>query len=270
MLPPADVTESEDEASVERFRQVVTARTELTTRETSILTGVFSLGDTTVADVMTPRIDIVGIDRTATWDDVVSRFRSSEHARLVTYEDDLDSVSGVLYAKDLLPFIAANVIPEGGWVGLVRPAGFVPASKRVDAQLRDFRASRKHIAIVADEYGGTAGLVTIEDLLELIVGEIHDEYDTDEAEVEQQDGRRFWVAGRFTLEQLSEMIGEDLRHEDVTTVGGLAYELFGRVPQAGETVEYRSWRLRVERVRGRRVERVFLERLPVTVGADDT
>ena len=269
LLPPASASEAEDDASVERFRQVVTARADVGTRGASILTGVFALGDTTVAEVMTPRIDIIGIDRNTTWAEMVALLRSSEHARLVVYEGNLDGVTGVLYAKDLLPHITVDMPPAHGWASLVRPAAFIPATKRVDAQLRDFRASQRHIAIVADEFGGTAGLVTIEDILELIVGEIHDEYDTDEPELEEEEGCRYWVAGRLTLEQLSEKVGDDLRHEDVATVGGLAYELLGRVPKAGEAVDYRAWHLVIERVRGRRVERVFLERLPVAVGLED-
>jgi CBS domain containing-hemolysin-like protein len=269
VIPPARVSESDGDASVERFRQVVAASADVGARENSILTGVFSLGDTTVAQVMTPRVDIVGIERDATWPDVLARLRSSEHARLVAYDGNLDGVAGVLYAKDVLPFVAEDREPDGGWPTLIRGVAFIPASKRVDAQLRDFRASRRHIAIVADEFGGTAGLVTIEDLLELIVGEIHDEYDVDEPDVEEEAGRRYWVSGRLTLEQLSDRVGTDLRHDDVATVGGLAYELFGRVPKTGESAEYRSWRFMVERVRGRRVERVFLERLPVSVGVED-
>jgi putative hemolysin len=269
IIPPAVASDAEDDASVERFRQVITARADVGARGSSILTGVFALGDTTVAEVMTPRIDIVGIDRTTAWAEMVARLRSSEHARLVVYDRSLDDVTGVLYAKDLLPHITVDLPPGDGWVSLVRPAVFIPATKRVDVQLRDFRASHRHIAIVADEFGGTAGLVTIEDILELIVGEIHDEYDTDEPDLEEEEGYRYWVAGRFTLDQLSEKVGDDLRHEDVATVGGLAYELLGRVPKAGESIDYKSWRLVIERVRGRRVERVFLERLPAVSAVED-
>jgi CBS domain containing-hemolysin-like protein len=185
------------------------------------------------------------------------------------HDGTLDEVAGVLFAKDLLPFVVADEIPDAGWVSLVRPALFIPANKRVDAQLRDFRTGRSHIAIVVDEFGGTAGLVTIEDLLEVIVGEIQDERDTEEPEIEQEDGVRYWVAGRLSLDLLSDAVGEDLRHDDVATVGGLAYELFGRVPRAGEDVNYKSWHLVVERVRGRRVERVYLERQGVGVGTED-
>jgi magnesium and cobalt transporter len=145
---------------------------------------------------------------------------------------------------------------------------FIPATKQVDRQLREFRALHRHIAVIVDEYGGTAGIVTIEDLLELIVGEIRDEHDVEEPEIEAVDASRYHVAGRLTLEQLSEKIGDDLTHDDVTTVGGLTYELFGRVPRPGQVVDYRSWRFRIDRVKGRRIERVFLERAPAAVGAE--
>jgi CBS domain containing-hemolysin-like protein len=237
------------------------------TRGSTILAGVFALGDTTVADVMTPRVDIVGIDRESSWDEVVAHFGSTEHSRLVVCEGSLDHIGGVIFAKDLLPFVVASQRPDAGWQSLIHPATFIPASKRVDVQLRDFRANRSHIAIVADEFGGTAGLVTIEDLLELIVGEIRDEYDVEEPEVEAQGDGKYRVSGRLSLDQVSEIIGEDLTHDDVATVGGLAYELFGRIPQNGESVGYRDWRLKVERVRKRRVERVLLEHEPVGVGA---
>lgn len=231
-------------------------------------TGVFSLRETTVAEVMTPRVNVIGIERDAPWAEVLARARSSEHARLLVHDGSLDGVVGVLYAKDLLPFVASDTAPDDGWPSLVRPASFIPGTKSAESQLRDFRSTGRHFAVVVDEFGGTAGIVTIEDILELIVGEIHDEYDTDEPEI-REDAGRYWVAGRLTLDQLSDAVGDDLRHGDVTTVGGLAYELFGRVPAAGESAEYRNWRFVVERVRGRRVERVFLERAGVAVGAED-
>jgi putative hemolysin len=249
------------ETEIEQFQQVVASEADMSERGTSMLTGVFALGKTTVADVMTPRIDIVGIEDSAPWSEVVARVRSSEHSRVVVYHNSLDGAVGVLYAKDLLPHVVQDAEPAAGWTSLVRPVPFIPASKRVDVQLREFRATQTHIAIVADEFGGTAGLVTIEDILELIVGEIQDEYDFEEPEIEQRDGRRYWVSGRLSLDQLTEIIGDDLRHADVTTVGGLVYQLLGRIPRAGETVEYKSWKLVIERVRGRRVDRVFLERL---------
>jgi CBS domain containing-hemolysin-like protein len=262
-LPPPTIAERAEqrEEAAEQFRQVVAAEADVSRDEQALLHGVFSMGDTMVRDIMVPRVDIVGIDLTTPWSEVVDRVRSSEHARFPVFEETLDNITGILYAKDLLPFIIDDDEPMLGWQTLVRPASFIPISKPIDLQLRDFKASRTHIAIVSDEYGGTASLVTIEDILEEIVGEIHDEYDDEEPEVEQEEGRRFWVSGRLTIDELSELLGQDFSQDDVATVGGLVYEAFGRVPRAGETVTVGAYKLVVERVRRRRIERVYFERL---------
>jgi CBS domain containing-hemolysin-like protein len=202
------------------------------------------------------------------WSEVLDRIRSSEHARFPVYEETLDDVTGILYSKDLLAAIVADEEPGGGWLALVRPATFIPISKRIDLQLRDFQSSRTHIAIVSDEYGGTAGLVTIEDILEEIVGEIRDEYDVEEPEIQQEGASRFWVSGRLPVDELTERLDTDFGIQDVTTVGGLVYELFGRVPRSGETLVHNHVRIVVERVRRRRIERVYFERLE-TVGTSD-
>jgi CBS domain containing-hemolysin-like protein len=177
------------------------------------------------------------------------------------YDGSIDELDGILFAKDLLPSVLADEPPAGGWQHLVRPAAFIPATKPLDDQLRDFKASGTHIAIVVDEYGGTAGLITIEDILEEIVGDIQDEYDVDTPEIEQRDGRRFWVAGRVTLDDLSAALGHEFTSEDVTTVGGLVYEHLGRVPRAGEAFTLDAFRVVVERVVKRKVERVYFERV---------
>ncbi len=270
MPPPTTEQRAEQrEEAAEQFRQVVAAEADVSRDEQSLLRGVFSLGDTAVSEIMVPRVDIVGIDQTTPWSEVVDRVRSSEHARFPVYDDSLDDMIGILYAKDLLPFVIDDDEPMSGWQSLVRPASFIPTSKPIDAQLRDFKTSRTHIAIVSDEFGGTAGLVTIEDVLEEIVGEIQDEYDDEDPEVEQEAGRKFWVTGRLTLDELSELLGQDFEREDLSTVGGLVYETFGRVPRAGESVTIGSYKLVVERVRGRRIERVYFERLqPVTAGPE--
>jgi putative hemolysin len=267
-LPPPSIEERAEqrEEATEQFRQVVAAEADVSRDQEALLHGVFSLADTMVREVMVPRVDIVGIELTTRWSEVVDRVRSSEHARLPVFEETLDNITGILYAKDLLPFIIDDDEPMLGWQTLVRPASFIPISKPIDAQLRDFKASRTHIAIVSDEYGGTAGLVTIEDVLEEIVGEIHDEYDDEEPEIEQEEGRRFWVAGRLSIDELSDLLGQDFSQEDVTTVGGLVYESFGRVPRAGEAVTVGGYKLVVERVRRRRIERVYFERLQPALG----
>ena len=267
-LPPPTVAERAEqlEEAAEQFRQVVAAEADVSRDEEALLHGVFSLGDTMVRDIMVPRVDIVGIDLAAPWSEVVDRVRSSEHARFPVFDDTLDNITGILYAKDLLPFVIDDDEPMLGWPTLVRPAQFIPISKPLDLQLREFKASHTHIAIVSDEYGGTAGLVTIEDILEEIVGEIHDEYDDEEPEVEQEENRRFWVSGRLTIDELSELLGQDFSQDDVATVGGLVYETFGRVPRAGESATIGAYKLVVERVRRRRIERVYFERLQPALG----
>jgi putative hemolysin len=272
LLPPPTVAERAEqlEEAAEQFRQVVAAEADVSRDEQALLHGVFSLTDTSVRDIMVPRVDIVGIELGTPWSEVVDRVRSSEHARFPVFGETLDDITGILYAKDLLPFVIDDDEPMLGWHTLVRPASFIPISKAIDLQLRDFKASRTHIAIVSDEYGGTAGLVTIEDILEEIVGEIHDEYDDEEPEVEQEEGRRFWVAGRLTLDELSELLGQDFSQHDVATVGGLVYEAFGRVPRPGEAVSIGAYKLVVERVRRRRIERVYFERLQPAMGTSPT
>lgn len=269
IMPPPTIEERAEqrEEATEQFRQVVAAEADVSRDEEALLHGVFSLGDTAVREVMVPRVDIVGIERTTNWSEVVDRVRSSEHARFPVYDDTLDNIQGILYAKDLLPFVIDDDEPMHGWQSLVRPASFIPTSKPIDVQLRDFKAARTHIAIVSDEFGGTAGLVTIEDVLEEIVGEIHDEYDDEEPEIEQEDNKRFWVTGRLALDELSELLGQDFVREDLSTVGGLVYETFGRVPRPGEAVKLGSYKMVIERVRRRRIERVYFERVQTPVGS---
>ena len=269
LLPLPPTRESDLEATAEQFRQVVAAEAEASREQKVLLKGVFALGDTEVQEIMVPRVDIVAVDREARWSEVVDRVRSAEHARLPVFSDTIDNVVGFLYAKDLLPWIVAGEPPVGDWESLVRPPVFIPGAKKADAQLRDFQASRSHMAIVADEFGGTAGLVTIEDVLEEIVGEIRDEYDVEEPPIEQdQEGRRFWVSARVTLDELSELLDCDFRSDDVSTIGGLVYELLGRVPRSGEEFERHGFRVVVERVTRRRVHRVYFERMDPTGGED--
>ncbi|MBA3658505.1 MAG: HlyC/CorC family transporter, partial [Gemmatimonadales bacterium] len=227
------------------------------TAQRNMLVGVFSLADTTVAEVMTPRIDIVAVDALATRDSVVGTLRRSEHARLLVYDTHPDEVVGVLYAKDVL---SADV-SDDRWQHLVRPAAFVPEGKTLDRQLHDFQRGPNHLAVVVDEFGGTAGIVTLEDILEQIVGEIQDEYDTDEVtpiQVVGEDALR--VDGGVALSELEAVLGHSFDREDVSTVGGLVLAEFGRVPRAGETLDLAGYRVVVELVIRRRVRRVTVHR----------
>ncbi len=262
LLPPPAPRAADREATAEQFREVVAAEAEASREQKVLLKGVFALGDTEVQEIMVPRVDIVAVNRETPWSEVVDRVRSAEHARLPVFSETIDNVVGILYAKDLLPWIVAGEPPAADWESLMRPPVFIPGAKKADAQLRDFQASRSHLAIVADEFGGTAGLITIEDVLEEIVGEIRDENDVEEPPIERdEDGRRFWISARVTVDELSELLDYDFSSDDVSTVGGLIYELLGRVPRSGEELELHGYRVVVERVVRRRVHRVYFERL---------
>ena len=267
-LPAVGQAEEAREAAAAQFRQVVAVEADATRRERGFLNGVFSLRDTEVRDVMVPRVDMIAIDRDTPWSELTARVRSREHARYPIYRETLDDIVGILYTKDLLPWVVADEPPTLGWHALVRPGSFIPTTKTIDAQLRDFKASGSHIAIVVDEYGGTAGLVTIEDILEQIVGEIRDEHDEEEDEVEQEDGKRYWVSGRLPLDDLSELLEHDFRREGIATVAGLIYDVLGRVPRAGEELTLGGFRIVVEKVTGRRVRRVYFERTPAMAGRE--
>ncbi|MEO6056296.1 MAG: hemolysin family protein [Gemmatimonadales bacterium] len=226
--------------------------------ERDMLLGVFSLADTSVAEVMTPRIDIIAVDSSADRDEVTETLRNSEHARLLVCDGHPDAVAGVIYAKDIL---AASIEDETPWQSLIRPAAFVPEGKPLDRQLRDFQRGPSHLAVVVDEFGGTAGLVTLEDILEQIVGEIQDERDTDEVppiQVVADDQLR--VEGGVALSELEGVLGHSFEREDVSTVGGLVLAEFGRVPRAGETIDLDGYRLVVDQVIRRRVRRVAVYR----------
>ncbi|MHB1952745.1 MAG: hemolysin family protein [Sulfobacillus sp.] len=217
----------------------------LEAEEREMIQGIFDLGDTVVREVMVPRIDVQALASTATlgqaWDAVIQW----GHSRLPVYRVTIDDVIGVLYARDILLYIKERP-PETPVQDLVRPVQYVPETKKVDELLADFRRRRSHIAVVLDEYGGTAGIVTIEDLLEEIVGEIQDEYDTE---------------GLASLDEVNEMFDVDLPHEDFDTVGGLILHLLGRAPVEAEVVSLDGLEFTVTKVTGRRVTRVLIRRL---------
>jgi CBS domain containing-hemolysin-like protein len=226
-----------------------------------MLLGVFSLADTTVAEVMTPRIDIVAVDSAAEKDEVVRTLRSSEHARLLVYDGHPDAIVGVIYAKDILAIGPNDSRP---WRALIRPAAFVPEGKTLDRQVRDFQRGPSHLAVVVDEFGGTAGIVTLEDIMEQIVGEIQDEYDTDEVTPIQAVSEDQWrVEGGVGLSELQAVLGHSFDRDDVSTVGGLVLAEFGRVPRSGEAVDVEGYRFLVEHVVRRRIKRVGVHRQPI-------
>lgn len=237
--------------------------------ERKMIHSVFELGDTTAREVMVPRTDVVYIERHKNLRQAMSLFLRSGFSRVPVIDDNLDDIVGMAYFKDIVrrDFEAPDVEFTQRIDGLVRPVYYVPDSKPVDDLLREMQAMRQHVAVVVDEYGGTAGLVTIEDILEEIVGEITDEFDEAEIEAEELADGRIRVSSRFPVDDLDEITGVDVHDEDVDSVGGLMAKWLGRVPIPGSSVEAHGLRFEAERASGRRnkigtvlVSRVAAER----------
>jgi CBS domain containing-hemolysin-like protein len=212
-----------------------------------------------VREVMVPRTDMVAIEDTASIAEALEAIVAAGVSRVPVYHETLDDVRGVLYAKDLLPALA-DPTSTARPIELVRPALFVPETKAIEDLLREMRR-RTHIAIVADEYGGTAGLVTIEDVLEEIVGEIFDEYDPQVAMVTELEDGRVRIDARLAVDEIDERFGTALDVE-ADTAAGLFTELAGHIPQAGESVEVQGLRFTVEEMEGNRVRQLIIESAP--------
>jgi len=222
--------------------------------ERRMIHSVFELGDTTVREVMVPRNDVVYIEHYKNLRQTMSLFLRTGFSRLPVIGENLDDIRGFAYLKDVVrrDFEAPDVELTQQVEEVMRPATWVPESKPVDVQLSEMQANRQHIAVVVDEYGGTAGLITIEDLLEEIVGEITDEYDEDEIEVEELVDRAVRVSSRYPVDDLDELFGFHVEEEDVDSVGGLMAKHLGRVPIPGSVVEAHGLRFEAEDATGRR------------------
>ena len=222
--------------------------------ERRMIHSVFELGDTIAREVMVPRNDVVYIERHKNLRQTLSLFLRSGFSRVPVIDDNLDDVVGFAYLKDIVrrDFEAPDVEFTQRIDEVMRPAYFVPESKPVDELLREMQANRQHVAVVVDEYGGTAGLVTIEDVLEEIVGEITDEYYEEQVAVEQIDDDTARVSSRYPIDDLDELFGFDVEEEDVDSVGGLMAKHLGRVPIPGSVVQVHGLRFEAEGPSGRR------------------
>ncbi len=238
--------------------------------EKEMIHGVIELAETKVHQVMVPRIGIRAVEVHDPIDEVLDMIVRAGHSRVPVYEESLDNIVGILYAKDLLPFLRPGAAPssEIDIRALARPAAYVPETKPVDELLHEMRVDKRHIAIVVDEYGGTAGLITMEDVVEEIVGEIQDEYDREESLVEElaEDEERiaFRVDGRVSMDDLRDLFELDDTEEDdedeYDTVGGFIVHRVGRIPLPGAVVPFRDVTLTVETAEPRRIGKVIATR----------
>jgi putative hemolysin len=233
--------------------------------ERKMIYSIFRLGDTLAREIMIPRIDIMAVDVQTPLAQAVDTLLSTGFSRVPVYEDTVDNVLGVLYTKDLL-----KVWREGNELSslrsLLRSAYFVPEAKKVDELLAEMQSRRVHMAVVVDEYGGVAGVVTLEDIVEEIVGEIQDEYDqAEELPYQELGDGQYIFQGRVDLDDFNEVMGSYLPKEEADTIGGFIYNRIGRVPTAGETLQIDNLLLVVEQVTGRRIRKVRASWVPVEV-----
>jgi len=236
--------------------------------EREMIHKVFELEDTLVRSVMVPRTDMFCLPIDTPREQILPALRENLHSRVPIYEGSLDVVVGILYTKDLLPYVATGLPDDFDLRAHLHPPYFVPESKRADALLQEFQAKKLHMAIVVDEYGGTAGLVALEDLLEELIGEIADEYDEPERLIQRLDESTFRVSGKLAVEDLNAAAGLSISNESYDTVGGWVLDLFGRVPRKGERRETPELVVTVEKVERTRVVEVLIAlRKPVSTEA---
>ncbi len=261
----ADVA-AEERISSEELRLIIEQGGEqgiLEAEEEQMIHAVIELGQQRVHEVMVPRIAMVSLPVSATFDTAIDTVVDQGHSRIPVYEESIDQIVGILYAKDLLPFLKGDVDRRPSLRMLLRTPVLVPESMTVDDLLHDLQRRKVHIAIVLDEYGGTAGLVTIEDLIEEIVGEIQDEYDVEEPLIVRLSDEAARVDGRADVDDLSELFDIQLALEDddeYDTVGGLIYHRIGGVPKPGDQIRVDGLTLTVETTDGRRVGKVLVAR----------
>ena len=226
--------------------------------EREMIHKVFELEDTIVRSIMVPRPDMFCLDVATPVDRILPALREHLHSRVPVYEGTIDVIVGILYTKDLLPYAREGLPSDFDLRARLHPPYFVPESKRADALLQEFQAKKLHVAIVVDEYGGTAGLVSLEDLLEELVGEIADEFDEPERLIQRVDATTFRVAGKLPIDDLNAATGLRISSESYETVGGWVLDLFGRVPRRAERAETSELSVTVEKVERTRIVEVLV------------
>lgn len=228
--------------------------------ETNMINSIFEFDNTAAKEVMTPRTHIIAVNIDATVDEILEIVIEENFSRIPVYENSIDNVIGLLYVKDLFALIRKSTEWEISLKDLIRPAYFVPEYKKIDELFKEMQKSKTHIAIVIDEYGGTAGLITIEDLLEEIVGNIFDEYDDVVLEYEQIDDDTYLVDGLLGINEINDIMHLDLPEEEFDTISGMILSLSGKMPEVGEEVEFEDVSFRIEEVDDKRISKIKIQK----------
>lgn len=253
------------ETEIRQMADVAAQEAAIETEERELIHSIFEFGDTVVREVMRPRPDLVAIEADATVDEAITTAINGGFSRLPAYRDSIDNVVGLVFLKDL----AASATSGSGnepVSTVLRQAHFVPESKRVAELMREMQRGKFHMAVVVDEYGGTSGIVTMEDLLEEIVGEITDEYDVEEPALERLPDGRLRVPGRTPIDEVNDELDAHLPDDDWDTVGGLVFSTLGHVPAEGECLEFEGYEFCTERMQGQRIVSVLIRPLDGTPG----
>ena len=236
--------------------------------ERALIRSIIEFGDTVAREVMVPRPDMVAVEGRDKAGDVLEVAIQAGYSRIPVYDQGIDDVIGIVYTKDLVRTLQDDSDSEKTARDLARKAEFVPEGKKVAELMREMQKEKFHMAIVVDEYGGTAGLVTLEDLIEELVGEIVDEFDVEEPSIEALPGGAYRVNARMPLDEVNELLEAEFPEGDWDTIGGFVFNLLGHVPAEGETVEHDGYRLAAEKVQGRRIGRVRIVHAPPATVAD--
>jgi gliding motility-associated protein GldE len=238
---------------------------ELAKEEKEMIISIFEFHETTVKEVMVPRTDMVAFNIRDSFEDLSKLIKRTHFSRIPIYDKKIDNIIGILYVKDLLPILALRPDEKIDIRSLLRSTYFVPEQKNIDSLLREFQNEKIHIAIVVDEYGGIAGLVTLEDILEEIVGEIQDEFDSEKPLIRKLSPNSWMVSGKAPLEEISETLGIELPEiEDVETVGGLILWIKGAIPKQGDRIQYKNLLFKIEKATRQRIIDVKMELVETT------
>ena len=257
--PPGSEGLVHSEAELKILLEESTQRGEIEQEEREMLYRVFDFADKEVHDVMIPRPEVVAISVDLPPEDALQAVMDSPHTRYPAYRGSLDEIVGVLHVRDLFAALIERGMAEVRVEQLLRPAHVVPETKDLAALLADFRTTQQHLAIVVDEYGAMQGIVTLEDLVEEIVGEIEDEFDLPDESVERIDDRTVKIHGTFPIDDFNEQFKTELPIEDYHTVGGFVFGILGRAPEEGDEIEFEGVKFRVLELDGTRIERLMVE-----------
>jgi putative hemolysin len=266
--PPPEADEDAVNAVAKAYIDTAEQEGIIEGEERRLLQSIVDFGDTLVREVMTPRPDIVAIREDATIGELRALFREQEYSRFPVYRESLDNIAGFIFIKDLVA-VSPTATDQSPILPLIRPPVVVPETKRVPELLKQFQRQQTQIAIVVDEYGGTAGIVTIEDLLEEIVGEIRDEYDVESEPIVDEGGGRFVFSGKVNIDELAERLHVDIEREGFETVGGYLMHHIGRVPAVGERFEFDRLSVEILDAERRRINRVRVSRTATPVARDE-